>query len=156
MMNMMNDSGLYTIEQRPLTQNDWNNNVFNGGGAQDGLAMMQGPGVGGDIDEQLTVRFNVGAAPQVMFRQVFPWYQKIQDLIGQQRRELDEKKRASQLEDLQKEMAMQMPAVPWPGAANGFSLAWPWFGNYNTFTWTALAQQQEVWPSYWFDASKKT
>jgi ABC-type transport system substrate-binding protein len=146
---------VYNIEIKPLTTNDFNNNVFNGGGLQDGLAISQGPGVGGDIDEQLTVRFNVGAAPQVMFREVFPWYQKIQSLIAQQRRELDDKKRATILEDLQKEMAMQMPAVPWPGAANSFSLAWPYFGNYNVFTTTALAAQTEIWPQYWFDASKK-
>ena len=35
----------------------------------------------------------------------------------------DPERRLDLLSDLQKEFALQMPSVPWPGAANGFSLA---------------------------------
>jgi hypothetical protein len=53
-------------------------------------------------------------------------------------------------------MASQMPAVPWPGIANGFSLAWPWFGNFNLLTpKSTITAPSETWPNYWFDAAKK-
>ena len=90
--------------------------MFNGGGLHEGLAINQGPGVSGDIDNQITVRFNVTAAPpQCLLRTVFPFYEKTQSLIDAQSKELDDKKRQGILSDLQKEMAVQMPAVPWPG-----------------------------------------
>ena len=89
-----------------------------------------------------------------MFPEVFPWYRKAQDLITQQRQELDEKKRLGILEELQKELAIQMPTVPYPGAANGFSLAWPQLANFNVF-WTQSDEPSTVWPNYWNNESKK-
>jgi len=154
---MLQQGGLFSIQLSNLPATEFINRVFNGGGLHEGLAMQQGPGVSGDIDNQITVRFNVTAnPPQCLLRTVFPWYQKTQSLIDAQRKELDEKKRLKILEDLQKEMALQMPAVPWPGIASGFSLAWPWFANFNILTAkSVITAPSESWPSYWFDASKK-
>jgi len=89
-----------------------------------------------------------------MFPEVFPWYRKIQDLIDAQRRELDEKKRLGILEQLQKELALQMPTVPYPGAANGFSLAWPQLANYAVFK-TQADPESVIWTRNWYDESKK-
>ena len=73
-----------------------------------------------------------------------------------QRKELDEKKRNVILEDLQKEMAVVMPAVPWPGAATGFDLAWPQFANFNLLTpKSTITAPSETWQMYWLDDSKK-
>jgi ABC-type transport system substrate-binding protein len=154
---MMQQGNLFNIELTGLPTNDFNNRVFNGGGLHEGLAMNQGPGVSGDIDNQITVRFNVTAnPPQCLLRTVFPFYQKTQSLIDAQRKELDDKKRLAILSDLQKEMALQMPAVPWPGIANGFSLAWPQFANYNLQTAkSSITAPSESWPSFWYDESKK-
>ena len=158
MAEMLQNGSLFNIDLTGLPTNDFNNRVFNGGGLHEGLAMNQGPGVSGDIDNQITVRFNVTAnPPQCLLRTVFPFYQKTQSLIDAQRKELDDKKRLTILTDLQKEMALQMPAVPWPGIAGGFSLAWPWFANFNLFTpKSTITAPSETWPNYWFDASKKT
>jgi ABC-type transport system substrate-binding protein len=99
---MLQQGNLYSIELTGLPTNDFNNRVFNGGGLHEGLALQQGPGVSGDIDNQITVRFNVTAnPPQCLLRTVFPWYQKTQSLIDAQRKELDDKKRLGILEDLQ-------------------------------------------------------
>jgi ABC-type transport system substrate-binding protein len=154
---MLQQGGLFQIELTGLATNDYNNRVFNGGGLHEGLAMNQGPGVSGDIDNQITVRFNVTAnPPQCLLRTVFPFYQKTQSLIDAQRKELDDKKRQSILSDLQKEMALQMPAVPWPGIANGFSLAWPQLANYNLLNAkSSITAPSESWPALWSDASKK-
>ena len=154
---MLQQGNLFSIELTGLPTNEFNNRVFNGGGLHEGLAMNQGPGVSGDIDNQITVRFNVTAnPPQCLLRTVFPFYQKTQSLIDAQRKELDDKKRLSILTDLQKEMALQMPAVPWPGIASGFSLAWPQFANYNLpGAKSNITAPSESWPSFWFDASKR-
>jgi ABC-type transport system substrate-binding protein len=154
---MLQQGNLFNIELTGMPTNEFNNRVFNGGGLHEGIAMNQGPGVSGDIDNQITVRFNVTAnPPQCLLRTVFPFYQKTQSLIDAQRKELDDKKRLAILTDLQKEMALQMPAEPWPGIAGGFSLAWPWFGNFNLLTAkSTITAPSESWPSYWFDASKK-
>ena len=71
-----------------------------------------------------------------------------------QRRELDDKKRATILTDIQKEMALQMPSIPWPGAANGFSVAWPQLANYGVFR-APTDFESVIWTRYWYDESKK-
>jgi ABC-type transport system substrate-binding protein len=154
---MIQNGNLFAIDLTALPTNEFNNRVFNGGGLHDGLGMAQLAASAGDIDNQISVRFNVTVnAPQCLYRTVFPWYQKTQRLIEAQRVELDEKKRLGLLEELQKEMALQMPAVPYPGIANGFSLAWPFLGNFNVFTpRTTTTAPAETWPSYWYDASKR-
>jgi ABC-type transport system substrate-binding protein len=132
---------------------DWRANYFNGGGLHStgGLAMQQGPGGSGDIDAQFAVRWNVGAAPQAMLHEVYPFYEKIQSLIAEQRSELDNERRASLVLEIEKEAALTMPFVPWPGFASEFSLAWPHFGNFATLVYTSLTPHNEVWPIYWYD-----
>jgi len=155
---MLQQGSLFSIDLTGLATNDYNNRVFNGGGLHEGLAMNQGPGVSGDIDNQITVRFNVKAnPPQCLLRTVFPFYEKTQSLIDAQRKELDEKKRLTILSDLQKEMAVTMPAVPWPGAATGFDLAWPYLENYGSFTArSAQTPMTETWTRFWYNEAQKT
>ena len=73
---------------------------------------------------------------------------------SKQRKELDEKKRSGILEHLQKEMAVQMPAVPWPGAANGFSVACL-TSETTTSSHDSVYSQTDFRSAYWYDASKK-
>jgi ABC-type transport system substrate-binding protein len=154
---MLQQGNMFQLAINSVPTNEFNIRYFNGGGLYDGIVLSQGPGVSGDIDNHITVRFNVKAnPPQSLFRTVHPWYEKIQSLIEAQRVELDEKKRATILADLQKEMALQMPAVPWPGIASGFSLAWPFMGNYNLYTAkSSITAPSETWQTYWYDESKR-
>jgi peptide/nickel transport system substrate-binding protein len=153
---MLHEGNLFDISINSVPRNDFNVNYFNGGGLYEGLVLSQGPGVSGDIDNHITVRFNVTAAPpQCLLREVYPFYEETQRLIEAQRQELVPDKRFDILTDLQKEMALQMPAVPWPGIANGFNLAWPWMGNFNAYTAkSTITAPSESWPSLWYDVSK--
>ena len=153
---MLQDSGLFDLTVTSLPTREHDIRVYNSSGNFEGLSMQMNHGVRGDIDQHLSTRFSPGGASgtQSMFPEVFPWYRKAQDLITQQRQELDEKKRLGILEELQKELAIQMPTVPYPGAANGFSLAWPQLANFNVF-WTQSDEPSTVWPYHWNDESKK-
>jgi ABC-type transport system substrate-binding protein len=154
---MLQQGGMFQLAINSVPTTEFNPKYFNGGGLYDGVVLNQGPGVSGDIDNHITVRFNVKAnPPQCLFRTVHPWYTKTQSLIEAQRTELDDKKRMTILTDLQKEMALQMPAVPWPGIASGFVLAWPWLANYNSFTAkSSITSPSETWPGLWIDESKR-
>jgi ABC-type transport system substrate-binding protein len=154
---MLHQGAMFQFTTNSIPTNEFNQRIFNGGGLHDGIALSQGPGVSGDIDNHITVRFNVKAnPPQCLFRTVHPWYTKIQSLIEAQRVELDDGKRKTILTDLQKEMALQMPAVPWPGIANGFSLAWPMMGNFGAYTAkSTITAPSESWPGLWYDESKR-
>ena len=157
LLGMLNDSGLFNISLQGFPNAEWNLKFHTIQGKHDGIAFTQSSGQSGDIDAHISVRYNVGNGSRFLVPEVFPWYQKTQDLIGVQRKELDEKKRATQLLDLQKEFALQMPAVPWPGAANGYTLAWPHLANFSV--WVPRSAQTpmiEVWPKYWYDETKKT
>jgi ABC-type transport system substrate-binding protein len=155
---MLQESGLFDLPIKSLTTNEYTQQVFNGQGKFEGIAMLQNQGVRGDIDQYLSTRWSPGGASgtQAMFPEVYPWYRKAQDLVTAQRRELDEKKRLVVLEDLQKELATQMPTVPWPGAANGFTLAWPHLANFGVFKGPATIDDASIiWPRFWYDESKR-
>jgi len=83
---------------------------------------------------------------------------RVQDLILQQRRVSDEQKRTAIIHDLQRELALQMPDVPFPGIAQGFDLAWPMLGNYGHFQSYVPLQggAQEFDTLVWYDKSKDT
>ncbi|HLF77291.1 MAG TPA: ABC transporter substrate-binding protein [Dehalococcoidia bacterium] len=156
LQGMLNESGLFDISLETFPTAEWNIKFHLAEGKHEGIAFNQSTGQSGDIDAHISVRYNVGNGQRVMLPEVFPWYKKTQDLILAQRKELDEKKRAVLLEDLQKEMALQMPTVPWPGAASGFTLAWPHLANFGVFVpRSAQTPMIEVWPRYWYDESKK-
>jgi ABC-type transport system substrate-binding protein len=153
---MLNESNLFDVSLESFPVQEWNLKFHLAEGKHEGIAFNQSTGQSGDIDAHISVRYNVGNGQRVMLPEVFPWYKKTQDLIIAQRKELDEKKRTVLLEDLQKELALQMPTVPHPGAASGFTLAWPHLGNFGIFVpRSAQTPMIEVWPRYWYDESKK-
>jgi ABC-type transport system substrate-binding protein len=153
LLGMLNESGLYNLQMLQPETNEYNSKYFNGGGLHEGIVLENGPAVGGDIDSHISVRFNVGAAPQCFYREVYPWYTKTQQLVESQRNELDEQRRLGILKDLQIEMADQMVAVPWPGIASNLSVAWPYLANFKAFTPRSnLTEQSETWPRYWYNA----
>ena len=156
LQGMLNESGLFDVSIQSFPTAEWNLKFHHAEGKHEGIAFTQSTGQSGDIDAHISVRYNVGNGTRVMLPEVFPWYRKTQDLIIAQRRELDDKKRATQLDDLQKEMALQMPTVPWPGAATGFTLAWPHLANFGIFIpRSAQTPMTETWTRYWYDESKR-
>jgi ABC-type transport system substrate-binding protein len=80
---------------------------------------------------------------------------KIHDIMLKYRRELDEKKRVMLAQDWQKEMAVYMPSIPFPGLASTFQLYWPWVGNAGVYqTWSAPAASAETLTQLWYDKAK--
>jgi ABC-type transport system substrate-binding protein len=153
---MLNEGGLFDISLAGVPAAEWDQRYHHGQGMHEGIALSQSTGQAGDIDAHISVRYNVGNGTRVMLPRVFPWYQKTQSLIEAQRKELDQKKRSSILEELQKEFALQMPTVPHPGAASGFAVAWPLLANFGILNpRTTITSPTEVFPKYWYDASKK-
>jgi peptide/nickel transport system substrate-binding protein len=153
---MLKESGLFDLPITTLPVPEHDVKIYNSRGVFEGLSMAMNHGVRGDIDQYLSTRFSPGGASgtQSMFPEVFPWYRKAQDLITAQRRELDDKKRLGILEELQKELAIQMPTVPYPGAANGFSVAWPQLANFGVFS-SQADPESTIYTHLWNDDSKK-
>ncbi len=152
---MMQDSGLFNVELQALERADWAANIWNNSGDFEGIAYGQNMGVRGDIDQYLSTRWSPGGASgtQSMFPEVYPWYEKAQSLLNAQRIESDSDKRLEQVHDLEREFAIQMPTVPYPGRASRFSVAWPQLGNFGVWFQPADAESV-VWTRYWNDESK--
>lgn len=164
---MLNASGIFNVTLRPLPRNDYVREIHTGKGQFQGLGFGLAAGTGGDVDQYLTTRFNLGATNFTFFTE--NRYPKIQDLVVHQRKEINREKRLDLLKDLEKQMATEMPSVPFPGIANGFDLAWPTLGNFNAYVSADAGQGQnaasgsaqqlasaEIWPQYWYDESKKS
>jgi ABC-type transport system substrate-binding protein len=154
LVGMLNESKIFDVALSGFPTAEWNLKFHLAEGQHEGLAMNQSTGQSGDIDNHISVRYNEGNGQRIFFKKTPS--QKMQDLVLAQRKELDEKKRNVILEDLQKEMAVVMPAVPWPGAATGFDLAWPYVENFAAFT--ARSNQTpmtETWTRFWYNEAKK-
>ncbi|MGE0057918.1 MAG: ABC transporter substrate-binding protein [Dehalococcoidia bacterium] len=81
----------------------------------------------------------------------------VNELMEAHRRELDDDKRFDILYDIQRKLAVEMPAIPRAGIAEGFDLVWPWLGNYNAVQhWNSNSRASETWTRYWYDKSKET
>jgi peptide/nickel transport system substrate-binding protein len=153
---MLNGSGFFDITLAGYDNQTYNSTYHHAQGKHEGFVMGHSMCQSGDIDNHISCRYAVGSGTRVVVPEVYSWYQKAQDLMVKQRSELDPKKRLTILNDLQKELALQMPTVPWPGAANGFSLAWPYMANYGILNpRSIITAPAEVWPSYWYDETKK-
>ena len=80
----------------------------------------------------------------------------LEKMIADQRKELDAKKRQTIIHEMQRYVAKEMYYLMEPGEALGFSLAWPWLGNFGVYrSWTGGAASTEVEPYYWIDESKR-
>jgi ABC-type transport system substrate-binding protein len=152
---MLVDSGLFEITVTSYDNQIYNQTYHHAQGNHEGLVMGHSMCQSGDINSHISCRYAVGSGTRVLLPEVFPWYQKAQDLMVKQRSELDADTRLGMLNDLQKEFALMMPSVPWPGAANGFSLAWPYMANYGTRNpRSTITAPAETWQYYWYDESK--
>ena len=80
---------------------------------------------------------------------------KLDDLARKHRAEFDAKKREAIEVEWQKEMAVVMPSVPWPGIATSFVATQPWFGNGGQAkTWGWPTQYEANTYYNWYDAAK--
>ncbi len=78
---------------------------------------------------------------------------RITDLVVQQRRELDAKKRGDLVREIQQLAAADMVNLPFIGHAPSFSLRWPWLRNEGVFTSGGYSARPET--RAWYDESKR-
>ena len=84
---------------------------------------------------------------------------KISDMVTRTRTELDKTKLGVLIKDIQKELALEMPNIIFPGFAIGFTLNWPWLKNYGVFTSGDLEPEwssSRSYTEYWYDKSLQT
>ena len=86
------------------------------------------------------------------------------DLILKARQEQDNEKRGQLVKDVQKILAVEMPAIPFQGDMFGFQLAWPWYRNATSIisymgTSNAAGTASGTWAEdtlyHWYDKSKQ-
>ena len=152
-MEMWREGGI-KVDLNPLDNVRCINRCHQAVGNIDGVCSgTDGPGA--DIDVTFSTRVRAGGSSYSFFPKPLP---KIDDLIKLQRRELDVQKRTKLIkDDLQREIASQMPYINFPGQAEPLNMYWPWLGN---FGWVRGMDSggfpaSEVYPHYWFDQSKK-
>ena len=71
-------------------------------------------------------------------------------MIVKSRIEPDTERRRSLIHDIQRQLGKKMYSLIVPGAASGFTMAWPCVGNYGVYRGVA------VWANYklWIDETK--
>ncbi len=144
---MLNDSGLLDVKLTPVDyQSDYIPNYHFGGGKWDGMAVT--PAAQGDeAGHQLQVQYHSKGAAT---RQPTGLDPKLDEMIEAQLRETDTRKRTTQIQDIQRYMPTTMIAVPVSYQSAGYSLAWPWVGNYGAVRGGPVPYV-EVYPFLWFD-----
>jgi ABC-type transport system substrate-binding protein len=144
---MIEDAG-FKVSRKPREyQNDWLPNYFYAKGDFDGISWVPGAG-----------RAAIGLFLQTFYHSsgqgnippgVDP---KLDTMVEQQGKELDHQKRTSIIQDIQKYLAANMELVPHGYALPGFSLAWPWVGNFGAFVaWPGTPVEQTVNIHTWID-----
>ena len=80
---------------------------------------------------------------------------KVEELARKHRSQFDDKAKLAIEHDWQKELAVEMPSVPWPGIATAFNLTQPWLGNGGQVkTWGWPTQYESNTYYHWYDKSK--
>lgn len=98
-----------------------------------------------------------GSRQKVAFKGTDTIDPKSDAMIEAQRTELDTKKRVELIREWQRYVATTMPTVPFPGVANTFTFAWPWYGNYGVHrAWDTESARFSAAEHIWFDKSRYT
>lgn len=154
---MLEADGLFKLKQvNPEYQTEYLPRYYFGKGDFKGIAVgasTQYP----DVDQFMFAYFHSKGARQKVAFQGQDADTTSDQLIEQQRRELDTEKRIEIIKDWQRHSAEKMPMLPFPGQSPTFSLFWPWIGNYGVFrAWDTESGREATETKYWFDKSKYT
>lgn len=132
-VDQLNKSGLFKVKTNRPTYSDFLPNIYNKRDYK-GVAYQE-EFVYAEVDGDL---FNWYHSKGSRFKWGFPGQTgdpKLDDMIMQQRREMDDKKRTAIIADIQKYMALSMMMVPGDGVSSGFTFQWP-------------ALRNTAWPGY--------
>jgi ABC-type transport system substrate-binding protein len=138
-------------------QIDWRPNYDRKFGKYSGVSLGSAGSGTPDVNGQITARLHVGDNERTgHLDDSGNTDQRLEDLIARQRSELDVKKRAAIIYEMQQYVAKQQYYLLDAGDAIGFSLAWPWLGNWGVYrTWTGGVDATEVYPHLWVDEAAR-
>lgn len=150
LMDMLSQGGI-TIKPNVVDYDvEYNPKYLNGKANFDGLAMLPSS-AGPDIDTHFAAKYTKdGRATYIA--ETLPT--AINDLLEAQRREFDSAKRNELIKEIQRKMAVHMPAAPVGGLSMDFAIQWPYLGNRGWFVQYAGATAAELYPHLWLDKSK--
>jgi ABC-type transport system substrate-binding protein len=144
---MIEEAGFKVARKPREYQNDWLPNYFYAKGDFDGISWVPGAG-----------RAAIGLFLQTFYHSsgqgnIPPGVDtRLDSMVEQQARELDRTKRTAIIQDIQKYLAANMELVPYSYALPGFSLAWPWVGNFGAYVnWPGTPAEQTVYIHTWID-----
>ncbi len=147
---MLEDVGFQISRQPREYQNEWLPKFFYGRGDFDGLSWV--PGGGRSAVGQFLQTFYHSSGQGNIPTGNDPM---LDSLVEKQARELDKAKRTETIYEIQRYLAKGMKLVPYSYAVPGFSLAWPWVGNFGAFVaWPGSELQQNVYVNTWIDQTK--
>ncbi len=149
LMDMLTQGGIKVAPNVVDYDVEYNPKYLNGKANFEGLSMLPSS-AGPDIDTHFASKYTVNGRATYIAEPI----PNITPLIEEQRREFDTQKRNELLKELQRRMAVNMPAVPVGGLALGYTLQWPYLGNRGWFVQYAGATASELYPQFWLDKSK--
>jgi len=110
-----------------------------------------------DIDGWFSAHFESRSQYRKAAYQDTPLDPQLDQMIYQQRQELDAKKRLAQHKAIQRHLAVKMWIVPHPGQSPPYNLFWPWIGNAGVYRpYGAGEGRNSAETRLWFDKSKYT
>jgi peptide/nickel transport system substrate-binding protein len=95
--------------------------------------------------DSLFANHYISGGPYYKFEEEYPKDARWDGFMKAQQLEQDPKKRAEIIKDFQRYAAGKMYVLPYPGQANTFSIAWPWVGNFGTFTSRGTNADTYLW-----------
>jgi peptide/nickel transport system substrate-binding protein len=133
-IDMFQASGrIKVVRHTPPYMPDWYNNIYNSA-TRDfvGIGFWTNNLVDPDIDQELFATWHSSAGNT--FKGIKD--PMVDDMIQQQRVELDQQKRIGIIQNLQKYMATQMYALPWDPLTDSFYFQWSWLHNTGWPIWS--------------------
>jgi ABC-type transport system substrate-binding protein len=148
LMGMFNDGGIFNITSDPLLYNtSWRTARQAAGMEHIGVLWHRTGSFNADI--MLTMMYT----PDGRNSQNAKPHPGVTDLVLKQKTELDPQKRTAMIHEIQRQLSLDWPVLPWAGTAPGFTLRWPWLANHGVFVEGSASAR--AYTHFWYDEKKK-
>ncbi|MPZ49159.1 MAG: hypothetical protein GEU75_07650 [Dehalococcoidia bacterium] len=154
---MWEESGSFKLTTvNPDYTSEWDPKYNRNQGRYSGLALGSAGSGTPDVDGQIVARLQGGHARTGHVAANGKLDQTLEKFVADQRKEADFNKRQSIIYEMQRYCAKEMYYLMEAGESLGFSLAWPWLGNFRVYrAGTGGAASTEIEPFYWIDESER-
>ncbi|MPZ48049.1 MAG: hypothetical protein GEU75_01845 [Dehalococcoidia bacterium] len=148
LLGMFNEGGIFNVTSDPLLYNtSWRTARQAAGMEHQGLLWHRTGSFSADL--MLTQMYT----PDGRNSQNAKPHPGVTDLVLKQKSELDPARRVAMIHEIQKQLSLDWPVIPWAGTAPGFTLRWPWLANHGTFVEGSASARSYAY--FWYDEAKK-